>query len=335
MLVEGEAIGMLRGFRFTVDPGTRALDRKLLLAAAERHLPALIGARAAALAADIAAGSAVPEWVGDELRCGGETLARVKRRSSALAVMLVPAAVLAPVPALVRAALIAALDCWIAGKLKPLAPLGRVFAASAAPAAGPELRALLIRLGEAGGVLDRAAAGADTLSPQQREALRQLGVRQGVLDLFIPALLRPAALEAWARLAGRSAATGAQPVLAAAPGPVPAGYRRLASHDLRVDLAERLLRAAHAARIAAKTRAFVLDPALARSMGLSTASYARLLQSAGFTARGVRSLRDGEFGPPALPTWRWRPLRSAAPAPQAAPIPRPGSSFAALAELIA
>ena len=335
VLVEGEAIGTLSGFRFTIDPGTRAADRKLLLGAAERHLPALIGARADAVAADVADGSTVPEWSGDELRLGGAVVARVKRRRAALAVTLIPGPALAAVPGPSRAALIAALEAWTARELKPLAPLASVFAASAAPSAGPELRALLIRLGEAGGMLDRAAAGADTLSPEQREALRRLGVRQGVLDLFIPALLRPAGLAAWARLSGGNCATGARPVLAAGPGPVPTGYRRLAAQDLRVDLAERLLRAAHGQRIAAKASACVLDPALARSMGLSTASYARLLQLAGFAARSARALLAGELGPPAPPTWRWRAPRAAPSPTLVPPEPRAGNSFAALAELIA
>ena len=47
--VDGEPIGQLAGFRFRVDPQCRLADRKLLLAAAERHLPELRAARAAAV----------------------------------------------------------------------------------------------------------------------------------------------------------------------------------------------------------------------------------------------------------------------------------------------
>jgi ATP-dependent RNA helicase SUPV3L1/SUV3 len=52
VLVDEEPIGHLRGFRFSVDPLARASDRKLLLAAAERHLPGLLSARLGELAAD-------------------------------------------------------------------------------------------------------------------------------------------------------------------------------------------------------------------------------------------------------------------------------------------
>ncbi|HSG34545.1 MAG TPA: helicase-related protein, partial [Sphingomonadaceae bacterium] len=44
--VEGVVIGQLEGFRFVVDPVAGHADRKLLLAAAEKHLPALLAQRA-------------------------------------------------------------------------------------------------------------------------------------------------------------------------------------------------------------------------------------------------------------------------------------------------
>ncbi|MFT4057906.1 MAG: helicase-related protein, partial [Novosphingobium sp.] len=58
VLVEGEHIGSLRGFTFQVDPGARLSDRKLLLAAAEKHLSTLLGTRADALVAGIHDGTA-------------------------------------------------------------------------------------------------------------------------------------------------------------------------------------------------------------------------------------------------------------------------------------
>ncbi|HYD47101.1 MAG TPA: helicase-related protein, partial [Terriglobales bacterium] len=53
VLVDGEPIGSLSGFRFRVDPGARADDHKLLLAAAEKHLPALLARRAEALVCEL------------------------------------------------------------------------------------------------------------------------------------------------------------------------------------------------------------------------------------------------------------------------------------------
>ena len=50
--VDGEPIGHLRGFAFVVDAQARLADRKLLLAAADRHLPGLLAKRARELVAD-------------------------------------------------------------------------------------------------------------------------------------------------------------------------------------------------------------------------------------------------------------------------------------------
>ena len=49
--VEGEIIGTLDGFRFTADPTARAGEKRMLLAAAERHLPREFARRCAALVA--------------------------------------------------------------------------------------------------------------------------------------------------------------------------------------------------------------------------------------------------------------------------------------------
>src|SRR3546814_13722718 len=44
--VDGETIGRLDGFRFSVDPATRHQDRKMLLAAAERRLGRILRVKA-------------------------------------------------------------------------------------------------------------------------------------------------------------------------------------------------------------------------------------------------------------------------------------------------
>ena len=123
------------------------------------------------------------------------------------------------------------------------------------------------------------------------------------------------------------------PVLAATQRPAPPGYRPLGKQLLRLDMAEKLLREAHGLRVVAGRRAFALDPARAISCGLTTASYARLLRTAGFHPILPRQLPDGELGPPAPLLWRWRPLRPHAE--PAAPLPyRPEGAFAALADLV-
>src|SRR3546814_15431594 len=46
LAVEGEVVGRIEGFRFTVDPSAGHADRRMLLAAGERVLPAFLAQRA-------------------------------------------------------------------------------------------------------------------------------------------------------------------------------------------------------------------------------------------------------------------------------------------------
>jgi ATP-dependent RNA helicase SUPV3L1/SUV3 len=343
VLVDGEAIGALSGFRFVVDPTARHGDRKLLLAAAERHVPALVAARAEALVAAIRAGTAELQLEQGALVWEGERLAGLGRGRGPLTPKLAADPAIEALPNHARTALMAVLAEWLDKALLPLAPLGKLAAASLAGEAGPELRALLITMVEAGGMLERRASGIDRLAPAQRAMLARLGVKVGALDLFVPAMLRPAALGLWRELAallGRKLpppAPAMPPVLPASNHPAPPGYRPLGQQLLRIDIAEKLLREAHAARVAARVsagrRAFALDPSRAISSGLATASYARLLRSAGFHALVPRQLAEGEAGPPAQLLWHWRPVRPQAESVTPPPH-RPHGAFAALAGLV-
>jgi ATP-dependent RNA helicase SUPV3L1/SUV3 len=348
VLVDGEHIGSLKGFRFVVDPTVRHADRKLLLAAAERHVPALLATRTDTLADAIAGGSESLDTRDGMIFWDDQALAQIVRGRSAIAPQLKPDPLLDSLPAEPRKRLVAALDAWLAKAVEPLAPLRKLDEAMTSREAGPELRALLIRLLDAGGMMARESSGLDSLDKGQRTMLARLGVRVGALDLFVPAMLRPAALAAWADLDAGSGGDGGgnagadrrrapdpamPPTLAASPAPPPPGYRALGKKWLRLDMAEKLLRDAHAARIAAGRRPFTLDPAKAVSMGLTTASYAQLLRLVGFQPLMPRPLRDGAHGPPAPLVWRWRPPRR--PAEPQAPAPRRAEgAFAALAELV-
>ena len=337
--VDGEAIGHLAGFRFRVDPQARLADRKLLLAAAERHLPALRVRRAEALLASGLDGIALD---GAKLGWEGEPIARLEAGRSVLAPRIALDPSLETLPAELRQRIVAALGEWLDAALEALAPLRKLDAASAELAGGPELRALLIRLVEQGGLIAREASGLERLSQEQRDRLRRLGVRVGALDLFVPAMLRPAALASWRTLlAARGtplpAPVPGMPPVVAAPGksPTPPGYRRIGKQAVRLDIAEKLLHAAHEARVRAKGRPFVIDPALAISTGLATASFAQLLRLAGFNPSVPRPLPEGAFGPPQPAHWRWRPMRRAGQQTDPAPTPAdPGNAFAALATLV-
>jgi ATP-dependent RNA helicase SUPV3L1/SUV3 len=160
-------------------------------------------------------------------------------------------------------------------------------------------------------------------------------------------MLRPAAQRVWGELRGEAPAPDATasdtiaPVFAfrarggAASRPAANGYRALGRQQLRVDIAEKLLREAHRVRGKGGNRPFVLDPARAVSTGLTTASYARLLQLGGFRPLLPKPLAKGAHGPVHPPLWRWQPpRRDAASTRQFVPEAGEGA-FAALAGLFA
>ncbi len=339
VLVDGVHIGALHGFRFEVDPTARHGDRKLLLAAAERHVPALAAKRAEALALAITSGEADLQLREGAIHWEGAVLAKLGKGRSPLAPQLIAEPGIDMLPAAARQGLLVALAGWLECTLVPLSALSVLDGASRATAAGSDLRALLIRLIASGGMLERYGSAIDQLDKGQRSALFKLGVRVGQLDLFVPAMLKPKPLMLWRELA---ALKGEKlplpdpvmpPVLPATKAPPPPGYRALGKQALRIDIAEKLLREAHDLRISAGKRAFRLDPARAVSAGLTTASYAALLRLAGFKPIMPRALKLGAFGPPAPLVWHWRPHRrqTEEPAPSA---PASTGAFAALAELV-
>jgi ATP-dependent RNA helicase SUPV3L1/SUV3 len=341
VLVEGEHIGSLHGFAFRVDPGARHSDRKLLLAAAERHLPALLERRAAELAQAIDSAPEVLSLEGTTITWDGEPLARLIAGRTLLTPKIEADRLLDARTSATKMKLMESLEGWLSARLAALEPLGRIDAAARSAEGGPELRALLIGLVEAGGAMPRERSGLDRLDKAQRKLLTRLGVRVGALDVFVPAMLRPAPIETWrllAAVAGQTSREGPPdtampPVLAATRKQRTPGYRSLGKQLIRIDMAEKLLREAHDRRITAGRKPFVLDPARAVSTGLTTPSYTRLLQLGGFRATMPRRLADGAHGPPAPARWRWRPPRRE-PVREIAPRIREDSVFAALAELV-
>ncbi|GGE03744.1 helicase [Tsuneonella deserti] len=337
VMVEDEPIGHLEGFRFVVDPLASHSDRRMLLAAAEKALPALLGERARSLADNFAV-----ELSGGIIRWQGTDLARLEPGVSAVSPRLVPARELSAIPEGGRRAVICATEAWLAEQLAPLAPLARLEAATRDPAAGSQARALLLNLVAGHGVIMREDAGIEHLPRELRPFLRRLGVTFGALDVFAPALLKPAARRALheAGIDRRPLAPTMPPVLPSA-RVLPAGYRRAGTQAVRVDVAEKLIRAAHDARESgagnsagrARARQFALDPALAVSTGLRRDNWVRLLGTAGFKVQRARTLPDNAAGPPAPDRWSWRPSRRIAPNRPQSPA-REGSAFAALAGLM-
>ena len=168
--------------------------------------------------------------------------------------------------------------------------------------------------------------------------LTRLGVKVGALDIFVPAMLRPEAIRLWRNLrAGHDgeepAADAMLPALAAGRHQRLRGYRSLGKQLIRIDMAEKLLREAHALRVPGGRRPIVLDANKAISMGLTLASFDRLMRLAGFQPNAPRALSEGAFGPPTPTRWRWRPVR-AQPAAATPAAPPANSAFAALSDLV-
>jgi ATP-dependent RNA helicase SUPV3L1/SUV3 len=196
-----------------------------------------------------------------------------------------------------------------------LAPLLDMAGAAADPQTPPRVRAVLAPLVADGGFAARTdvSGAVDALTAADRQILRRAGLTIGQLDLFDAALLKARAqplLAALLMAAGRDV-----PPLAAPGATVAAercfGFRRFGTQHVRIDVAEKILRALHDKRGAAD---FVPDPALATSMGVSADAFAALLRTAGFRQQGSK--------------WRYRPARRVEPKP-----PAPGNRFAALAAL--
>jgi ATP-dependent RNA helicase SUPV3L1/SUV3 len=333
VLVEGEHIGHLEGFRFVVDAQASSEDRKLMLAAAERHLPELLAEKARRLVASelgdlrIEAGKVLREQ---------HVVATVEPGKSKALPRLVLGKEFAALAPAQRARLTEALERWFESTLAPLAPLHKLEEAALDPEAGPEVRALLLTLADRAGTVPREGAGLAVIAKEKRPLLRRLGVTIGALDVFVPALLKPGPRALLRGIgADRRPLRPAMEAVIEGGKQVPAGYRRAGNQAIRVDMAEKLFRAAHEQRGQGGGRTFALDTALPTSMGLSANNFASLMRDAGFRPGGTKALPEGAFGPPTPVLWSWRaPRKDQMPRRERAPPPREGSAFAALAGLI-
>lgn len=328
--VEEHPLGRLEGFRFTVEPDARASDKRMLLAAAEKRLAGEFRKRGAALAEaedkELALSSVRPSTSsGRTVSWGGVPVATLHPGPNLIRPKIVLDRALDVLDPQARNAVQARLETWFAGRVAHHLPtLAKLDAASRDPAAGGSLRALANALLDAGGLLPRRAAAAlvEALDGDARKRLRSIGVTIGTLDLFAPALLKPGAARWRRELMGLADAPpeGSTVLARNAPGADLAhGFRPLGAQAVRVDLVERIARAAHDARQGRKP--FAPDPALATSIGLKPETIARLMAQLGFrTAKA----RDG-----ALQRWIWQGLVPVAK-PRAAPT---DNAFAVLAGL--
>ncbi len=338
LCVEDEPIGRVDGFRFTVDPMARHEDRKMLLAAGEKALPRILGEKARMLASrndafDLRDGA---------IHAEGHAVAKVEFEGAVVSPRIVTGRELGVLTDHDRAALITAMETWLKAQFAPLAALVAMEDATRDPDAGSQARALLHTLIGGHGYIARDRAGIDNLPQELRPFLRRLGVTFGALDIFAPTLLKPAARHVLhaLRIDRRPLNDDMRPVIGRA-GPLPSGYRNAGPQHVRIDIAEKLLKAAHDARGKAGRRRFVIDPSLAISTGLKPASIRHLFKSGGFRNLPAKPLPHDAAGPPAPDRWEWQPGRKPVQANHRKGTPRhkrrrdaPDNAFAALADLL-
>lgn len=348
--VEGHLIGHLEGFRFVVDPDAAQEDRKLMLAAAERHMPALLGQKAQKLVADELGDLRLD---GAKVLRGSEVVAEIEPGKTATRPRLVMTKELGQLDPTSKARLGEVLDHWLGGELAPLWPLRALEDAAQDEEAGSEVRALLLTLADRAGVVQREAAGLAHIPKEKRPFLRKLGVTIGALDVFVPLLLKPGPRRLLHELGvdSRPLNPGMEAVIEGADH-IPAGYRSAGKQLIRVDMAEKLFRAAHEQRAKSAqlqgVRGFAVDVALATSMGLLPENFRSLMRDAGFRPGEPIALAEGAHGPPAPQPWTWRAPRKDHMAPRSHGAPgkggngrahgdrRPasGNAFASLAGLL-
>jgi ATP-dependent RNA helicase SUPV3L1/SUV3 len=335
--VEGEVIGQLDGFRFTADPLARAGEARLLLAAAERALVGEYASRARQLAAADAAAISL-DFSGampPRLHWQGARVASLAKGRDALSPRIVLDRSLMVLAVADRAAVQARLEAWLAAAMAAeLGPL--VGLAALRDTLSPVARGLIVRLIEKLGSLRRVDADEQVLALTRadRTAITRAGVRLGAEHVFMAALLRPeptrwrlALWAVWAEVAQLPPLPAPGRVSigvdeAAPPGFIEAaGFWRIGSEAVRIDMVDRLARAIHGRR---EGRAlFTADPNWATSAGLGRDGLARLMRALGYRLQ----LIDGNAH------FAWRGQRRAPVQPTSEGTARTpsGSPFAVLA----
>ena len=330
VLVEDQLIGRLEGFRFVVVADARANDKRLLLAAAEKRLAGERTRRGVALAdaADAMLSLAPDDIPG--IAWSEQVIASFKPGPAFSRPRVVLDRALDCLDPPLRSRIKERLDRWVATQLQRHAPaLIAIEAASLDPGAVPALRVVAAALVQGAGLTARLplTAAIDALSATDRQRLRKAGIVIGALDLFDPRLLKPqpsrwrqALLAARRGTAMQTLPPAGATVLTrrTAGSGANFGFRDFGGQAVRIDLVERLARAAHDSR--AGKAPFVPDATLATSIGMAPATVDRLMTELGFRA----TLADDG---PAQWIWRGRPPRTK---PAAAPR---DNAFAALAQL--
>lgn len=362
VLVEGQHVGSLQGFRFTADPQAEGEAQKTLNAAAQKALASEIDGRATRVGdavddAFVLANDGTLRWLGEavgKIAAGDHVLKPVVR---VLADERLTGASLETVQR--------RLDLWVAQHVKKL--LGALFDLEAGEGLEGIGRGIAFQVGEALGVLERQRVAADikNLDQTARASLRKFGLRFGAYHIYLPQLLKPApralAAQLWAlKHGGIETVKGLDEVAHLASSgrtsfavdkDVPkglylaAGFRASGERAVRVDILERLadlIRPAIAYRPGttpgdpppgtADGDGFVVTVAMTSLAGCSGETFASILRSLGYHGQQ----RKGPAITVALiPKAATEPVKPAEAETAAAEAPAEGVEAAASSEAVA
>jgi ATP-dependent RNA helicase SUPV3L1/SUV3 len=328
--VEGYFVGHLKGFRFAADTAEgRNTAARSVANAAHRALAGEIAARVGRL--EIDADDALALAADGHIAWHGEAVGHLAPGPDVLRPGVEPLAGEAMKPEL-RERLRRRLAAWLADTVgRRLEPLLGARAAVLNGAA----RGLVFRLSEALGSMPRKGAEEQVaaLYRADRRTLRTLGIRIGRESIYMPALIKPAAVEIrsalWSALNGRGVALpppGRVSVLVADNAPPDfyeaVGYRPLGPLAVRVDIVERL--AAYAWRLS-EGGPFDVGPEFLTLAGCGATEMDAILERLGYRAT------NGNGGD-SKPLYGRHPRRSKRSPPRSSRRP-PDGPFAKLREL--
>ena len=256
VMVEGEFVGRLDGFRFSADPSVDGIHAHTLRNAAAQALQGEIGARAFRLDRHARIDDGKIIAIGDDglIRWEGMVVARLCPGQDILTprVELIADSDLLSGPA--EMAVREALEAWLTRRIRSvLEPLIALRDSTELTGVG---KGLAFQLVEALGLLPRAgvAGFVKNVDQAERAKLRKLGVKFGEQFIYMPALIKPGPaamkLRLWrvssrleAPLSIPSAGLSSVPVDPAMPDGfyLTAGYGVSGPRAIRIDMLERLL----------------------------------------------------------------------------------------------
>ena len=199
VMVEGQHVGQLNGFRFTSDPQAAGEEARTLNAAAQKALASEIEGRATRVheavdEAFVLANDGLIRWLGEpvgRITAGAHILEPQVR-------VIADEQLTGPALDMVQRRL----DLWLAQHVTKL--LGTCKELEVGEGLDGIARGIAFQIGEALGVLERSRIAEElrTLPQDARASLRKLGVRFGAYHIYLPALVKPApralAAQLWA-----------------------------------------------------------------------------------------------------------------------------------------